>query len=96
MTVYLVVENKAQKEALRSKQAETLDADPALDLEETDQMRRMSEPWCSGLFVLCGCAGAGLTGIPGCAFVTRGYGGGDSHQPSPPAMKESPSGLIAG
>jgi hypothetical protein len=52
-TAYLVIENKAQKEALRSKQAETLDADPALDLEETDQMRRMSEPWCSGLFVFC-------------------------------------------
>ncbi|TXF90802.1 MSEP-CTERM sorting domain-containing protein [Neolewinella aurantiaca] len=44
-TAFLVVENEAQKEALRRKQAETLDADPALDLEETDPVRRMSEPW---------------------------------------------------
>ncbi len=44
-TAYMVVENEAQKEALRRKQAETLDADPALDLEETDPVRRMSEPW---------------------------------------------------
>lgn len=55
-TAYLVVENEAQKEALRRKQAETLDADPALDLEETDPVRRMSEPWwiwCVGLLVFC-------------------------------------------
>ncbi|MBC6996123.1 MSEP-CTERM sorting domain-containing protein [Neolewinella lacunae] len=45
-TAFLVVENDAQKEALRRKQAETLDADPALDLEEAD-IRSMSEP---GLF----------------------------------------------
>ncbi len=45
ITAYLVVENEAQKEALRRKQSETLDADPALDLEETDPIRRMSEPW---------------------------------------------------
>jgi hypothetical protein len=53
-TAFLVVENEAQKEALRRKQVETLDADPALDLEETDPVRRMSEPWwvwCLGLFV---------------------------------------------
>lgn len=55
-TAYLVVENEAQKEALRRKQAETLDADPALDLEETDPVRRMSEPWwiwALGLLLFC-------------------------------------------
>lgn len=45
-TAFLVVENEAQKEALRRKQAEALDADPALDLEE-EEIRSMSEP---GLF----------------------------------------------
>ena len=55
-TAYMVVENEAQKEALRRKQAETLDADPALDLEETDPVRRMSEPWwiwALGMLVFC-------------------------------------------
>jgi len=55
-TAYMVVENEAQKEALRRKQAETLDADPALDVEETDPVRRMSEPWwiwAVGLLVFC-------------------------------------------
>jgi hypothetical protein len=42
-TAFLVVENEAQKEALRRKQAETLDADPSLDLEE-EEIRSMSEP----------------------------------------------------
>ena len=44
-TAYLVVENDAQREALRRKQRETLDADPALDLEEEENLRSMSEPW---------------------------------------------------
>ena len=55
-TAYMVVENEAQKEALRRKQAETLDADPALDLEETDPVRRMSEPWwiwVLGVLIFC-------------------------------------------
>jgi len=53
-TGFLVVENEAQEEALRRKQAETLRADPNLDLEE-DQIQRMSEPgwvWMIGLLVL--------------------------------------------
>ena len=56
-TAYLVVENEAQKEALRRKQAETLDADPSLDLEE-EEIRSMSEPglvW--GLLLLLFLAG---------------------------------------
>ena len=40
-TAFLVVENEAQKEALRRKQQQVLESNPALDLEET---RRMSEP----------------------------------------------------
>ena len=40
-TAYLVVENDAQREALRRKQEEVLRADPQLDLAE---VRRMSEP----------------------------------------------------
>ncbi|MFK8163387.1 MAG: MSEP-CTERM sorting domain-containing protein [Lewinella sp.] len=42
-TAFLVVENEAQREALRRKQAETLDADPSFDLEE-EEIRSMSEP----------------------------------------------------
>lgn len=55
-TAFLVVENEAQQEALRRKQAETLDADPAFDLEE-EEIRSMSEPgviWGLLLLILLG------------------------------------------
>ncbi|MEO0734829.1 MAG: MSEP-CTERM sorting domain-containing protein [Bacteroidota bacterium] len=41
-TAFLVVENEAQKEALRRKQEQTLQADPNFDVGE--ETRRMSEP----------------------------------------------------
>ena len=44
-TAYLVVENEAQKEALRRKQSQTLAADPAFDASESEETRSMSEPW---------------------------------------------------
>ena len=49
-TAYLVVENAAQEEALRRKQEEILEANPALDLSETTEM---SEPGWWVLIVLC-------------------------------------------
>ncbi|MFT7120730.1 MAG: hypothetical protein ACJAZ9_000906 [Neolewinella sp.] len=56
-TAYMVLENDAQREALRRKQAQVLSSNPALDLEEEDETQTMSEPtwllWGGlGLFVL--------------------------------------------